>query len=125
MTAKGRRILYQDTAAAIREQITSGVLAPGEQIGPSLYALAAEHHVGIGTMRAALGMLSDEGLIETIHGKGTFVLTRRAVIPDGQDALRREVEALQVDVMELYAKLGYEQPSHQQDTPEGRDEQAG
>ena len=68
--AKGRRILYQATAEAIRAQIASGELAPGEQVGASLDALAAQHHVGKGTMRAALAVLSAEGLAETNRDEG-------------------------------------------------------
>jgi DNA-binding GntR family transcriptional regulator len=121
--AKGRRILYQATAEAIRAQIASGELAPGEQVGASLDALAAQHHVGKGTMRAALAVLSAEGLAETIPGKGTFVLAGvpGAGLQDGQDAIARRVEAAEVDIMELYAKLGYEQPSHQQDAGSGKE----
>ena len=115
MTANGR--LYQEVAGAIREQIASGGLAPGERVGSSLDVMAAQYRVSIATVRAALKILGDEGLVKTTPGKGSFVQAAgRATGPqDGQDGLRREVEALQVDVMELYAKLGYEQPSHQQD----------
>jgi GntR family transcriptional regulator len=40
---------------------------------PSLTALAAEHNLADMTVRRALRMLIDEGLIETRPGRGTFV----------------------------------------------------
>ena len=35
--------------------------------------VAAEHGVALGTMRRALDLLADQGLVERIHGRGTFV----------------------------------------------------
>jgi GntR family transcriptional regulator len=40
---------------------------------PAEQALARENGVALGTMRQALQVLVDEGLIERIHGRGTFV----------------------------------------------------
>ena len=128
MAAKGRRILYQETADAIRARIASGELAPGELVGPSLASLAAGHHVGIATMRAALGVLSDEGLVETIPGKGTFVLggARAAAAREqqGNAALEQRVEALEVDMIELYSKLGWPRPGQRGGGRKARREQA-
>jgi DNA-binding GntR family transcriptional regulator len=124
MAARGRRILYQETADAIREQIASGGLAPGDQVGSSLTAMAAEHHVGIATMRAALVILSDEGLVQTVPGKGTFVLSDEPR-GDSLPGILRRLEALEVDVMELYMRRGEDQPSHQKNGRKARHEQLG
>lgn len=130
MAAKGKRILYQGVADAIRQQIAGGKLAPGDQVGSSLGALAQHHHVGVGTIRAALVVLADEGLVETIPGKGTFVLAAPgwpAGRPGPQDdAVLQRLEAVEVDIMELYARLGYEHRSQQgQRDRKARHEQAG
>jgi len=107
--------LYQATATAIRREITSGKLAPGDQVGSSLKSLARHHSTGIGTMRAALAVLSSEGLVETIPGKGTYVLATvedaAAVESHVQELakqvaeLRDEVHDLDVRVMEIYSRL--------------------
>lgn len=40
---------------------------------PSELALAEEYEVCCGTVRRAMAVLRERGLIETIHGRGTFV----------------------------------------------------
>jgi DNA-binding transcriptional regulator YhcF (GntR family) len=134
---KGRRVLYLAVADGIRRQITSGELAPGDQIGPSLKALAGQHRVSVSTMRAALAELAGEGTAETIPGKGTFVLAVPPATPGpGQvhgeilerlDALEQFAGKARTDIMTLYDKTGHAQPSRQQVTTSGkaRDEQAG
>jgi DNA-binding GntR family transcriptional regulator len=64
--------LYQQLAALIRDQITSGKLAPRAMI-PSITTLAADHNLSVVTVRKAMGLLIDEGLIRTVPGRGTFV----------------------------------------------------
>lgn len=40
---------------------------------PSEQTLADEHQVALGTMRRALQLLEERGLVDRVHGKGTFV----------------------------------------------------
>jgi len=54
-------------ARIIRGEWPSGLAIPAET------ALAAEYGVALGTMRAAIGVLVDEGILARTHGKGTFV----------------------------------------------------
>ena len=63
---------YGALAAALRERIAAGEWPPATAL-PAETALAAEHGVALGTLRQALKLLSDQGLIERRHGKGTFV----------------------------------------------------
>lgn len=63
---------YAALALAMRERIVAGEWPPGSAI-PAEQTLAAEHGVALGTMRRALDLLADQGLIERIHGRGTFV----------------------------------------------------
>jgi DNA-binding FadR family transcriptional regulator len=88
MAAKGRLVLYQETAAVIRARIAAGELAPGDRVGASLGELRRQHGVSVGTMRAALDLLVAEGLVETLQGKGTFVAKRASVAEEasGPDA---------------------------------------
>lgn len=63
---------YGALAAAIRQRVVDGEWAPGAAL-PAETSLAAEHGVALGTLRRALQLLADDGLIERRHGKGTFV----------------------------------------------------
>jgi DNA-binding GntR family transcriptional regulator len=63
---------YQQLAALIRGQIESGELAPGQQL-PSALALAAAYQVSAPTVKKALTLLKNEGLIVGVAGYGTFV----------------------------------------------------
>lgn len=63
---------YGALAAALKARIVAGEWAPGTAL-PAEQGLAAQHGVALGTMRQALALLVDEGLVERVHGKGTFV----------------------------------------------------
>jgi len=69
------RPLYEQLADTIAEQIESGELAPG-QILPSEPYLMGTHSVSRGTVRAAMRLLRDRGLVVTVAGKGTYVAER-------------------------------------------------
>jgi DNA-binding GntR family transcriptional regulator len=64
--------LYQQLASILRGQITSGELKKGDLL-PSESYLQQEHQVSRSTVRAALKILRDEGLVITITARGTFV----------------------------------------------------
>jgi GntR family transcriptional regulator len=64
--------LFEQVAAILRERITSGELARLELL-PSETHLAQELGVGRDTVRTALTVLRDEGLVFTIKARGTFV----------------------------------------------------
>jgi len=66
------RSRYSMLAESLRKRVLAGEWTPGVAL-PSEQALAQEHQVALGTMRHALQLLVDEGLIERIHGRGTFV----------------------------------------------------
>ena len=59
-------------AGEIREQINAGDLPPGSVL-PSLSDLCAVHQAAPGTMRAALAIVENEGLIVTVQGAGSYV----------------------------------------------------
>ncbi len=63
---------YAALAAAMRSRILAGEWPPGSAT-PAEQALAADHGVALGTMRRALDLLAEQGLVERIHGRGTFV----------------------------------------------------
>lgn len=63
---------YGALAGALRERVIAGEWPPGSAL-PSEQTLASEHGVALGTMRRALELLVQQGLVERIHGRGTFV----------------------------------------------------
>jgi GntR family transcriptional regulator len=78
-TAKAPRIdiysaipAYAQLADILRERIERGQLAPGDPL-PSETTLQQEYEVSRGTVRRAVEMLRDHGLVVTVQGRGTFV----------------------------------------------------
>lgn len=63
---------YALVAQGLRGRILSGEWAGGVAL-PAEQELGRQYEVALGTMRQALQMLVQEGLIERVHGRGTFV----------------------------------------------------
>ena len=63
---------YAALATVLRGRIIEGEWPPGSAL-PAEQTLAAEHGVALGTLRRALELMAEQGLIERIHGRGTFV----------------------------------------------------
>jgi GntR family transcriptional regulator len=66
---------YKRIADDLRQQITSGELKPGSQL-PTEPNLAEAKHASRSTIRQAINVLSNEGLVETRQGIGTYVAER-------------------------------------------------
>ncbi len=64
---------YQQIADRLRAQINNGALRPGERL-PSEPDLAAEYDASRNTVRLAIALLTNQGLVATHQGLGTFVL---------------------------------------------------
>ena len=64
--------VYLQVAALIRARIESGELQPRRPI-PSVRHLVQEYGVADGTVKKAIDVLRQEGLVRSIQGKGTFV----------------------------------------------------
>lgn len=65
-------LAYLRVAGDIERAITAGELKPGARLLAER-ALAEHYGVGYGTVRRAMVVLRGRGLIETRHGRGTFV----------------------------------------------------
>ena len=63
---------YRQIAEDLREQITTGILSPGSQL-PTEPQLAAAYDASRSTVRLAIGLLIQQGLVETRQGLGTYV----------------------------------------------------
>ena len=67
--------IYEQIKNQIRSAIMSGELMAGEAL-PSLRNLAKELRVSVLTVTRAYNELADEGIVENMQGKGTFVMER-------------------------------------------------
>ncbi|MBZ9608768.1 trehalose operon repressor [Clostridium estertheticum] len=65
--------LYTDIYDNIKRNIVKGIYTPGEKL-PSENDFCKEYGVSRGTVRKALEMLAEEGFVNSLHGKGVFVL---------------------------------------------------
>ena len=71
-------------AADMRQRIDSGDLAPGEKL-PSERELAERYGVVRNTVRHAVRLLAEGGLVVSEHGRGVFVRARPALVRLGND----------------------------------------
>ncbi|WKU08033.1 GntR family transcriptional regulator [Micromonospora sp. HUAS LYJ1] len=67
------RAAYRQLADLLREQIAAGQPGPGDLL-PSMLRISQEAGVGLGTVRRALRVLRDEGLIVMERGYGARVV---------------------------------------------------
>ncbi|TAG45116.1 MAG: GntR family transcriptional regulator [Betaproteobacteria bacterium] len=87
--------LYAQVADAARERIVKAIWPIGTQI-PTLPTLAQEFGVGLITIRQAVALLKQEGLLAPKQGQGTFVIARPEIHP------RMRVETSLRGLAELY-----------------------
>ena len=64
--------VYRQVANVLRDRITRGVWQPDRRL-PSEPDLEAEFEISRDTVRRALDVLRQEGLIVTVKGRGSFV----------------------------------------------------
>ena len=63
---------YSQLSNLLREQVSNGVYQPGQRL-PSEASLCKKYNVSPMTVRRAINLLLDQGVVNTIQGKGTFV----------------------------------------------------
>ena len=77
--------IYEQIKNQIRSAVMSGELEAGEAL-PSLRKLAKELRVSVLTVTKAYNELADEGVVQNLQGKGTFVMDK------GNELMRRQLE---------------------------------
>jgi GntR family transcriptional regulator len=65
--------LWRQLADLLRHEIETGKLQSGRVI-PSETSLMQEHGLARGTVRKAVDALANDGLVERVQGRGTFVI---------------------------------------------------
>jgi DNA-binding GntR family transcriptional regulator len=64
--------VYVQVADDIERQIRDGTLAPGAML-PGERALTEQYGVALNTVRGAVRLLRERGLVITVPAKGTFI----------------------------------------------------
>lgn len=72
---------YQQIARKLRERIAAGDIPVGRRI-PSLVEMEQEYEVARDTLRKAVQVLREEGLVETVRGMGVYVIAVPGDQPD-------------------------------------------
>lgn len=72
-------VAYERIADELRQSIRAGELSPGDRL-PAESKLAEQYRRSVPTIRDALRLLRDEGLIEKQHGRGNFVRQPRTTV---------------------------------------------
>ncbi|WP_028974298.1 GntR family transcriptional regulator [Spirochaeta cellobiosiphila] len=67
--------LYEQIRTQIKSQIMEGILMAGD-ILPSIRGMAKDLHISVITVQKAYEQLNQDGFIETIIGKGSFVASQ-------------------------------------------------
>lgn len=77
--------IYEQIKTQIRSAVLGGELKAGEAL-PSLRKLAKELRISVLTVTRAYNELADEGVVQNIQGKGTFVMDK------GNELMQRQLE---------------------------------
>ncbi len=79
---------YAQLARILKQRISNGVYQPGARL-PSEAAIANNFGISAMTARQAIGILAEDGLVDRIQGRGTFVKRLQFTSSNfGLDALR-------------------------------------
>jgi DNA-binding GntR family transcriptional regulator len=70
-----RLSLRHSIASGLRRRVAAGDLSPGERL-PSEPELAKTLGVSRSSLRAAIALLEEDGLVQRLHGSGTYVTHR-------------------------------------------------
>ena len=92
--------IYEQIKTQIRSAVLGGELKAGEAL-PSLRKLAKELRISVLTVTRAYNELADEGVVQNIQGKGTFVMDK------GNELMQRQLET---QIRESLAEAGAPKP---------------
>ena len=89
---KSSEPIYEQIDTKIKQMILSGTLQDGDII-TSVRMLAKELGVGVLTVQKAYDKLQNEGIIETVIGKGTYISIKNMSLLEDEKYQALEVKA--------------------------------
>lgn len=89
---KSSEPIYEQIDTQIKQMILSGTLQDGDII-TSVRMLAKELGVGVLTVQMAYDKLQNEGIIETVIGKGTYISIKNMSLLEDEKYQALEVKA--------------------------------
>ena len=89
---KSSEPIYEQIDTQIKQMILSGTLQDGDII-TSVRMLAKELGVGVLTVQKAYDKLQNEGIIETVIGKGTYISIKNMSLLEDEKYQTLEVKA--------------------------------
>ena len=86
--------IYEQIIAQIKAEVINGTLTPGEAL-LSVRALSRELKISALTVKKAYDRLEAEGLVVTVHGKGSFIAAtnQQLLMEERRKELEKELEA--------------------------------
>lgn len=99
------RLLYEDIAEQIEEQIYNDVLKDGEKL-PSERELAADYAVSRNVIREAIGTLREKGFVIVKPGKGAYVTkNNNGIVTETLKRMLRGDDSTGEDILEVREAL--------------------
>lgn len=111
-----KRPASEQIAAALRDQIASGELGPGDKLPPGS-ELTATYGVAKQTVTNALKQLQDEGLVVNRAGRGVFVRTASPTVADANELL--DLIASRLDALESRLEALERRATHPRGSAQG------
>jgi len=102
---KNRKSIYEQVIDSFKEEIVSGVLAPGEKL-PSVRDLSKQLTINPNTVQKAYRELEREGYCYTVSGLGTFVSKPENVAADPE-----QIALLNAELVRIIRELRYQNVS--------------
>ena len=86
--------IYEQIVAQIKAEVIEGTLTAGKAL-PSVRALSRELKISALTVKKAYDNLEEEGLVVTVHGKGSFIAAanQELLMEERRKELEKELEA--------------------------------
>ncbi len=105
LDVKNRKSIYEQVIDSFKEEIVSGVLAPGEKM-PSVRDLSKQLTINPNTVQKAYRELEREGYCYTVSGLGTFVAKLEQITRDDE-----KIGELKTELARLIQELRYQNVS--------------